>query len=65
MTATRKAHDVEKGRSRRIAGSTSRMPENSLFYEKLVPALLIVLSIIMVLLILFAVAVLLGLVPLA
>jgi hypothetical protein len=39
------------------------MPEGSLFFEKIVPALLIVLAIIMFLLIGAAVAVLFGLVP--
>lgn len=40
----------------------SRMPENSLFFEKAVPAILIALGIITFVLILFAAGVLLGLI---
>jgi hypothetical protein len=50
-------------RPRRAAHSSSRFPENSRFYDKLLPALLVLLAIIMVILILFAVGVLVGLVP--
>ncbi len=39
------------------------MPENSAFYEKVVPGLLILLAIVMVILILFAAGILVGVVP--
>ncbi len=47
---------------RRIAGRKSHMPENSLFYEKIVPVLLAAMGIITAALILFAAGVLLGIV---
>lgn len=43
--------------------STTRMPQGSVFYERVVPILLVSMGIITVLLILFAVGVLLGVVP--
>jgi hypothetical protein len=60
----RQVKQLTKRKHRQIARGTSRMPENSLFYEKLLPALLIVLAIIMLILILFAIGVLVGVVPL-
>jgi hypothetical protein len=41
---------------------SSRMPEKSTFYEKVVPVLLIAFGVVMVLLVLFAAAVLLGII---
>jgi hypothetical protein len=43
-------------------GGKSHMPSNSLFFEKVVPALLILMGIVMVALVLFAAGVLLGIV---
>ncbi len=45
----------------RQAGA-SRMPEGSVFYERVVPALLVVLGVVMLVLILVAAGVLLGLI---
>lgn len=42
---------------------SNRMPENSTFFERVVPILLIVLAVVMASLILFALGVLIGLVP--
>ena len=42
------------------ANSKSRMPENSVLFEKIIPASLVSMGILMVLLILFAAGVLLG-----
>jgi hypothetical protein len=56
-------NDVEKERPRRAPRPSSRMPEDSLFYERLIPILLVLLAIIMVILILFAIGILLGIVP--
>jgi hypothetical protein len=53
----------KKSKPRQIVRNKSRMPENSLFYEKVVPGLLILLAIVMVILIIFAAGVLLGVVP--
>jgi hypothetical protein len=53
----------EKKKERKIVRGKSHIPENSVFYEKVVPALLIGLLIIMVILILVAAGVLLGIVP--
>jgi len=39
---------------------TSRIPEKSTFYNKILPVILVILGVIMLLLILFAVAVLIG-----
>jgi hypothetical protein len=54
-----------KGKSKR-AGSripgSSHMPNISVFYEKIVPVLLIIFGVVMVLLVLFAAAVVLGVV---
>lgn len=46
-------------RSERVPGS-SRIPEDSVFYTRLIPALLIGLGVLMVVLILFAAGVLVG-----
>jgi hypothetical protein len=59
-----KGNDLKKRRPYQIARGQSRMPENSVFYEKVVPGLMILLAVITVILILFAAGVLLGLVPL-
>ena len=40
----------------------SHIPENSSFFEKIIPALLIVMGVVMIVLILFAAGVLLGLI---
>lgn len=47
----------------RAPRSVSRIPSDSLFYDRIVPILLVVLGIIMFILILFALGVLLGIVP--
>jgi len=52
-----------KSKPRQITRVRSRMPENSAFYEKVVPGLLILLAIVMVILILFAAGILVGVVP--
>lgn len=43
--------------------TSNRMPENSQFFERVVPLLLIVLAVVMVSLILFAMGVLIGWIP--
>ena len=53
--------DVDQSRRRNVLRK-SHMPENSLFYEKVVPILLVVMGIITTALILFAAGVLLGIV---
>jgi accessory gene regulator protein AgrB len=53
----------KKSKPRQIIRDKSRMPENSVFYERVVPGLLIMLGIIMVILILFAAGILVGIVP--
>jgi hypothetical protein len=50
----------EKLKKKKIPPGANRMPENSVFYNKLVPILLGILGIIMVALILIAAAILLG-----
>jgi len=55
--------ESKKGKPRQISRRSARMPEKSLFYEKVIPALFILLGIVMVILILFAAGVLLGVVP--
>lgn len=50
-------------RPRRSARKPHKMPEGSMFYDRIVPALFIALGVVMILLILFAVGVLTGLVP--
>ena len=52
--------DKEKAVSRRALRRKSHMPENSIFFEKLIPMLLIGLAVVMGGLILFAAGVLLG-----
>ncbi len=49
-------------RQEKSKSGSSRMPEHSVFYEKVVPVLLIAFGVVMVLLVLFAAAVLLGVV---
>lgn len=58
-----KVNDSKKNKTRQISRDKSRMPENSVFYDRVVPGLLILLAIIMVILILFAAIVLVGVVP--
>ncbi|MFQ6057742.1 MAG: hypothetical protein ACE5MB_02525 [Anaerolineae bacterium] len=53
----------EKEQASRETRGLNRIPSGSLFYEKVVPAILIVLAIITALLILVAIGVLLGLIP--
>ncbi len=58
---TRVAMETNDQQKRKSAQrGQSHMPENSLFYEKVIPILLIVLGIVMVALIVFAAAVLMG-----
>ncbi len=54
--------DKEKAEPRKSARNPSRMPENSVFYNKVVPALLVILGILMVAMVLFAAAVIMGLI---
>jgi hypothetical protein len=53
--------DADRSQHRTVLRK-SHMPENSLFYEKVVPILLVVMGIITTVLILFAAGVLLGIV---
>ena len=53
----------EEGPPMRRSPPTTRMPEDSVLYERVIPALLVVLGIVTVGLILFALGVLLGIVP--
>lgn len=62
MPEVKNQPEQDKGQRQRNRGR-SRMPEGSIFFEKVVPALLIVLAVAMVLLIVVAVAVLIGLAP--
>jgi hypothetical protein len=50
-------------KKRQIQPAASRMPENSVFFEKVVPILLIGMAVIMTLLILIAVGILVGVIP--
>lgn len=54
--------DINQPDRRKALRQKSHMPENSIFFEKIVPVLLIVMGIIMAILILFAAAVLLGMI---
>ena len=56
MTQLRDSEQIKKLRTR------SHMPKGSLFFEKVVPVLLVLMGVIMVLLVLFAAGVLLGIV---
>lgn len=51
-----------KSKKRSEDGPSSRMPERSVFFEKVVPILLVVMGVVMVGLILFALGVLLGMI---
>jgi hypothetical protein len=53
---------TEKVPKRNPPNSKSRMPEDSVFFEKIIPAALIFMGILTVILILFAAGVLLGIV---
>ena len=55
--------DAEAKAVRPKPPSPTRMPENSVFYEKVVPLVLVVLGIVTVALIVFALGVLVGVVP--
>ena len=52
----------DKSQRRLAQRATSHMPENSFFYEKIVPVLLIILGIVMVSMIIFATGIILGLI---
>lgn len=54
--------DVNKQNRRNTLRQKSHMPEHSVFFEKIVPILLIAMGIIMAALVLFAAGVLLGIV---
>ncbi len=54
--------DVERDRNLTAVRKKSRMPANSVFYEKIVPMLLIALGVIMLGLMVLAAGVLLGLI---
>jgi hypothetical protein len=56
----RKILSREKTRHQSPAAKPSRMPNNSFFFERLVPSLLVLLGVVTVALILFALAVLFG-----
>ena len=55
--------DTKKTTPRNANQNKSRMPEDSVFYEKVIPALLIGMAIITVVFILIALGILFGLVP--
>jgi len=55
--------ESEKGKQVKISRGKSRMPENSVFFEKVVPGMLIGLAIVMVVLIILAAGVIIGIVP--
>lgn len=57
------AEELQQGERPTPPRPMNRMPEGSLFYERVVPALLVLLGIVTVVLILFAAGVLLGIVP--
>lgn len=63
MTMVEKFKSIRTGALARIKASSSRVPENHLLYERLLPSLILMMSIIMGALILFAVGVLFGLIP--
>jgi hypothetical protein len=52
--------EENRAKQQKVPKRTNKMPEDSLFYDKLVPILLIVLGVIMALLILIAAGILLG-----
>ncbi len=54
---------MSKTKKRRSARPSSRMPEDSVFYEKVIPVLLIGLGIVTAILILVAAGILLGIIP--
>ena len=56
MTSQKSEHEASEK-------ATNRMPSDSTFYDKVVPAILIIMGLIMLGLILFALGVLLGLIP--
>lgn len=58
-------HPVRKARRAVPRRTQSRMPKDSLYFEKLVPALLISFGVITIVLIIFAAGILLGLIPYA
>lgn len=53
----------DKPKQSRGLKSSSRMPEDSVFYDKVLPALFVVLGVVMIVLIAFAVGVLAGIIP--
>lgn len=55
--------DPHKTAARRTANRQSRIPANSFFYERVIPAILLGLGVITVLLILVAVGIVLGMIP--
>ncbi len=54
--------EKERAEPRKTARNPSRMPANSVFYNKVVPALLVIMGVVMVAMILFAAAVIAGLI---
>ena len=54
--------EEEKSPLKKVPAGTNRMPADSVFYDKLVPILLITLGIIMVLIVIIAAGILLGLI---
>jgi hypothetical protein len=63
MTLMEKFKSIRSGMLARIKASGSRVPDNHMLYERMLPVLILMLSLIMGGLILFAAGVLLGLVP--
>jgi hypothetical protein len=63
MPTEEKAKSVRIGLLARIKASGSRVPDNHLLYERMLPTLIMILATIMGGLILFAAGVLLGLIP--
>jgi hypothetical protein len=58
-----KIKSFRSGLLARFKATDSRVPNNHMLYERLLPALIVVMSVIMGILILFAAGVLLGLIP--
>lgn len=63
MTSEEKNRSTRSGLMARIKPSGSHIPKNHMLYERLLPASIIVLAVLMTALIIFAAGVLLGLIP--
>lgn len=63
MTVLEKIKSVRTGMLARVKASGSRVPEDHPLYGRLLPALIVIMSVLMGALILFAAGVLLGFIP--